>query len=103
MSRTICHARPLAGRLLLPFLLAAATPGLAADVSAYLRALDQNGDHLISMVELHTLPRLASGFDAADSDRNGLLDGEELEALLRMPTGEGPVAGASGRSPRGGE
>jgi len=73
--------RPLITAVLLasaPAAFAAATDGSVP--SRGNRALDQNGDGMISRAEATTAPRLAEKFDSIDADKNGALTREELAA-----------------------
>jgi Ca2+-binding EF-hand superfamily protein len=42
--------------------------------------VDANGDGIVTREEAQVYPRLATHFDAADTDRNGRLEGAEVEA-----------------------
>ena len=53
-----------------------------------LKALDTNGDKMISRDEAKARPRLAKNFDAIDTNKDGQLTREELKAYRQAHKGE---------------
>ncbi|MEM9387868.1 MAG: EF-hand domain-containing protein [Pseudomonadota bacterium] len=78
----------LAAAIAMPAL---STSALAADVTTYLRAIDRNGDELVTIEELAAAPALVRHFSSADENGDGALNAEEFEQLLRRPTQEAPA------------
>lgn len=61
----------------------AATP--AESVSAGFKRADLNGDGKLSREEAARVPALADKFDAADKDKDGQLNLDEVAAALQAP------------------
>ena len=58
----------------------AAKPG--KDATAQMQALDPDNDGTLTKVEAGKMKGLAEGFDAADKNKDGLLDATEFAAAL---------------------
>jgi Ca2+-binding EF-hand superfamily protein len=54
--------------------------------------VDANGDGIITREEAQAYPRLATHFDAADANRDGRLEGAEIEAGLQSARREARTA-----------
>ena len=54
--------------------------------------VDANGDGIVTREEAKAYPRLATGFDAADANRDGRLDGAEIDSAREAARREARAA-----------